>query len=75
MMDWGMINGNWHGGGLFMIILWVLVIVGVIYFVQWSIEQGKGGGEKESALEILKKRYAKGEINKQEYEEKKKDLV
>ncbi len=29
----------------------------------------------ESALEILKKRYARGEINKVEYEEKKKDLV
>ena len=29
----------------------------------------------ESALEILKKRYARGEINKEEYEDKKKDLV
>jgi len=29
----------------------------------------------ESAIEILKKRYARGEINKEEFEEKKKDLV
>ena len=38
-------------------------------------ESGQGHTPSESALEILKKRYARGEINREEFEEKKKDLV
>jgi putative membrane protein len=34
-----------------------------------------GSGGSASALEVLKTRYARGEIGKEEYEEKKKDLV
>ncbi len=40
-----------------------------------SSESEQAHTTSESALEILKKRYARGEINKAEYEEKKKDLV
>jgi putative membrane protein len=46
--------------------------------VKWLLQQGrsepKGPAQGESALEILKKRYARGEINKEEFEQKKKDL-
>jgi putative membrane protein len=75
MMGPGIMDGNWYGGGLFMIILWVVVIVGIILFVQWAVEQGRSKNEPETALDILKKRYAKGEINKEEFEAKKKDIV
>lgn len=68
---------NWMMGGWFMMVLfWVLVILGVVFVVRWIGQQNKPSPtEKESALEVLKKRYARGEISKQEFEEKKKDMV
>jgi putative membrane protein len=64
------------GFGLgFMGIFWVvLIIVGLIFFRQLS--KGRKGPEDTGStpLEILKQRYARGEIDKQEYETKKRDL-
>ncbi len=61
-------------GMLFMVLFWVVVIVGVILLVRWFL--GSSGITRgESALEILKKRYARGEINKEEFEERKRDLL
>lgn len=73
MMGWGMMDGNWYGGGpLFMIVFWIIVLVLIVFLINQSVGKGKEAGE--SALEILKKRYAKGEIGKEEFEAKKKDL-
>ena len=62
-------------------IFWI-VVLGLIIWAVVAAMRGTGHdgghvfpGASESALEILKKRYAKGEINKAEFEEKKKDLV
>jgi putative membrane protein len=52
-----------------------LVLIGaVIYFVVRGEKWMKRGQGDETALDILKKRYAKGEITRQEYEEMKKEL-
>ncbi|NIM89422.1 MAG: SHOCT domain-containing protein [Candidatus Aminicenantes bacterium] len=67
-----------HGfmGG-YMWIFWIAVIVGLVFLIKWIVQQNKGTEIKmdENALEILKRRYAKGEIDKQEFEQKKKDLL
>lgn len=68
---------DWHwGGGFMMVIWWLLILVGIVLLVKWISNQKTRAGEKEdSALEILKRRYADGEISKEEFEEKKKDLI
>jgi putative membrane protein len=67
-------------GGVVMILWWVLVAVAIVVFIRWLMRQGQGGhgghgDHQKSPMEILKERYAKGEIDKAEFEEKKKDLA
>lgn len=53
------------------------VIIGIIYFVKWVISTGKRPEIKteETALDILKKRYARGEISREDFERMKQDIV
>ncbi len=61
-------------GMLFMALFWIALIVGGVLMVKWLMGQG-GASRGDSALEILKKRYARVEINKEEFEERKRDLL
>lgn len=85
----GLISG-WQGGGWGMMggfswmwlmpVFWILflglIIWAVVAAVRGSSESRSSDSSKaDSALEVLKKRYARGEINKEEFEEKKKDLT
>jgi putative membrane protein len=72
LMDYGW--GMGFGGGLFMILFWIVVIIGVVFLVRLVMRGTKEEGRQETALDILKKRYAKGEISKEKFEEKKKDI-
>jgi putative membrane protein len=72
MMAWGWV------GLLFMLVFWVLIVVLIIILIRRLLSPGTtrmaGPPQEDSALEILKKRYARGEIDKEEFEAKKKDL-
>ncbi|OGI32022.1 MAG: electron transporter RnfE [Candidatus Moranbacteria bacterium RIFCSPLOWO2_12_FULL_48_12] len=61
-------------GWLLMLLWWVVIIVAVVALVKWLTNQSKNDASGKSALDILKERYAKGEIDKNEFEEKKKNL-
>lgn len=79
---YGMMDG-WFGGGIFMmmfmLIFGVAVIVGVIYLVRWLVvHQHLTTPQKpmeNTALEILKQRYARGEISHEEFEKMKANLL
>lgn len=76
MMDWG--SGMGGFGIILNIIIWVAVIIGIVFLVRWMAgfaKQKDQATKEDSALEILKKRYANGEISKEEFEQKKKDII
>ncbi|MBW2089303.1 MAG: SHOCT domain-containing protein [Deltaproteobacteria bacterium] len=62
-----------------MMIFWILIIASLVFLINWLIRSaGRGKASRKTgsntALEILKERYARGEIDKEEFESKKKDL-
>ena len=74
MMGWGFGYGMGWLGPIFMIVFWVVLIMGIIYLIRWiagSTGSGSPSGH-ETPLDILKKRYARGEISKQDFEQMKK---
>ncbi len=74
--------GGWFGGGMFMmlpmLIFWCLVIWGGFILVRKLIQtsqENRPMGTSQTAMEILKERYAKGEISREEFEKMKQDLL
>jgi putative membrane protein len=72
-MMWG------DGWGLGMVLVWLLfigvIVAGIVLAIRGSSERPSGRGSGKSALEILDERFARGEIDREEYEERKRVLV
>jgi putative membrane protein len=85
MMRWEeTMSGSWFWGwGLLWIVMmtafWLLILLILVLTVRWLWQAGSGTKSlprpEESAIEILKKRYARGEIEREEFEAKKRDLL
>lgn len=80
MWAWPMCGAYGGGGGVLMVIGWLIALVLIILLIRWLIGGSRHHymgmmhhGDK-TPLQILEERYAKGEINREELEAKKKDL-
>ncbi len=71
---WSMFGGI---GWIFMILWWSLLVIGVVVFIRWISDQSRAGGRgrEKTAIDILEERYARGEIDRKEFEEKKRDIL
>jgi putative membrane protein len=75
---YGLIQGMpWYGwvGPIIMIVFWALVVTAIVFFIRYLVRESRHSKRDAPSLEILKTRYAKGEISKEEFEDKKKDLA
>ena len=72
--NWGHMMGYGYGGGYMWLIVLVFVGVVLFYLLQTSKSKGSDASIKETPMDILKKRYARGEIDKDEFVRMKKDL-
>lgn len=70
---WG-VGAAWGVGMLVgMLVFWGLVLVGLVLGIRWLIAAGRRS-RPDAALEILRQRYARGEIDREEFEARKRDL-
>ena len=73
---YGMMDG-WFGGGIFMVLIWGVILIGGFFLVRYLMRQSQTAtrAPENTALEILKQRYARGEINDEEFEKMKAKLL
>ncbi len=71
MWEW---HGTGFGGGfLFMWLFWIFIIVMVVMLIKGLVGDSKDPSE-ETALDVLKKRFARGDIDEEEFNRRKKEL-
>ncbi len=76
MWPYGYGGGGWMAlGWIMMLAFWVLVIAGAVVAVRWMDALGVAGQPPETTLEILRRRYAAGELTKEQFESMKRDAA
>ncbi len=70
---WGWMIGGW----IMMVVFWGLVIVGIVALVRGLGDRGPSNQTRypESPIEILRRRYAAGELTKEQFEEMKRNVA
>jgi putative membrane protein len=75
--------GNWDGWGwgwgmgfgwIFMILFGALVIFGIVALAKWLFSASSDASSGKGPLEVLKQRYARGEITREQYEQMRRDI-
>jgi putative membrane protein len=68
--NWG--TGYWYCGGFFTVLTYILLVFLLVFLIKRL--RGKSV-RRDEALDILKRRYAAGEISKEQFESMKKDIL
>ncbi|MCL5292663.1 MAG: SHOCT domain-containing protein [Actinobacteria bacterium] len=80
MPHWGFDGGSWWFFWIMMlsmIFFWAIVVIGIIILVRWlAVSPGRVPEQRaaDRSLQVLRERYARGEISKEDYERMKRDL-
>ncbi len=73
MGAWGAAANPWWG--IAMLIFWAVIIAGMILLIVWAMRQvGAGADASRSPLDILKERYARGDVTREQFEQMRRDL-
>ena len=70
--EWGI--GMMGAGMIGVALFWVLAIAGIVILVRWLAGWSRSTAPAKTALDFLRERYARGEIDRSEFELKKRDL-
>lgn len=67
------------GGFIWMVLIWIILIAGAVWMIKMIFSgtvnrSGEAPGRNEKPIDILNKRYARGELDRDEYERTKTDL-
>ncbi len=68
---WGWMAMGW----IMMLAFWLLVIVGVVAVVRWASARGAVGPHAEPPMEILRRRYAAGELTREQFESMRREVT
>jgi len=79
-MRWGWGWGGGYGspfwwlGPVLMALFWIAVLGGIVVLIRQMVRRDRGQDRDDTALQILQRRYARGEISKEQYEEMRREL-
>ena len=62
-------------GPIAMIVFWALVVTAIVFLIRYLARQSRSSANDSSALAILKERYARGEISREEFEQMRRDIL